>query len=1023
MKWTSVIAATALGVQLATASAQSIGAPLIFEGGDPLPLAGAAPAENARAGDEFLLPFALRNRSADNAWMRRIVFRVLDGLEIADPTTDRIDNDRDGSVDEGDEDFTSIDGTAIAWLGDPSDAPVPPGASVERAVKLRLLPDMEAGSSATLEILAAASNGDLAMRAEHTVDFDLRPPTLTLSLDESEGALILLPNETPLARAILTIPSGAVPDLSLMLEGTPSIARFEDARAGMGDGITCSIEGEPMIETEGRSATARFGACRADPNAAEETRIIWLEAEAKLQDADAFAGAGVIFASRAVQISAAASRGERTLAAPMRAAARIAGPLIGGQLLDATDDPVDAGDRLSATLRLINRGDAVTGGLRLIIRDDGAVDCASLRLKDQTAIKDACGEGVPLADLSPGQTQEFGFSAYLRDDASFRGEMALQMAVIAENIAETPLPAVPYLIRLPEPPVLSLGDNSDWSVTDGILTARIGDAGIVEVTGTLPEGQYPARLRLLARSVDAQTGEPTGPAPVIAKSLEFRSGSTPGSGDLPPIVGEEGGWTVIEMPMPRLSVPADGEADASRFEVIADLVLRDVSEAQAGRVVELTAKLDLFDAVTIGGDSWIEFLIVEPSVELTVRSPDEDRSIELGASAEIAALACNRGLASVHGLVMRADVPPPLRFDGLDRARFVTLPIERAADTALVFASRPREVGLIVPDAGKGVLRGVLSEGQTLKPDTCAALLFSVKRSSATSANNDGAMVKAAVEPYKGREGTRARLYPAINGGGIRFTLPPLRFGPVSEVDIGGARIITHDVSLTLPRGLGPQRVTLIADSAENLEWTMLQLDGKGVAAPWRNGAEVEPGSTLRFRLEATNVGNLPLGWVDTTLVRAVIFPSSGDPVAVSTRLVSRRGEALGGEITIVKTLALDRDCDGDIGDERVQDALFEPVKDASIGDCVIFRVVFRHSGSKDMEQIVVRDSVPSGTELRADAVEVLRAPEPLQNVQVLPPKTGSSDLVWRFDGLFKPGAEGEVSYAVKLTGKKGAPK
>jgi len=67
------------------------------------------------------------------------------------------------------------------------------------------------------------------------------------------------------------------------------------------------------------------------------------------------------------------------------------------------------------------------------------------------------------------------------------------------------------------------------------------------------------------------------------------------------------------------------------------------------------------------------------------------------------------------------------------------------------------------------------------------------------------------------------------------------------------------------------------------------------------------------------------------------------------------------------------------------------------------------------MERIVVRDQVPTGTELRTGAVTVLRIPEPLQKSSVTKPDDNSNDVVWTFEGLFEPGAEGEVSYAVQL--------
>jgi len=94
----------------APAAGQSIDAPLVFETARPAPLSGAAPADAGMAGDSYLLPFAVRNRTSEAIQFRRIALRVPAGLEIVDPLLDGVDNDRDGIVDEGDESFSKTVG-------------------------------------------------------------------------------------------------------------------------------------------------------------------------------------------------------------------------------------------------------------------------------------------------------------------------------------------------------------------------------------------------------------------------------------------------------------------------------------------------------------------------------------------------------------------------------------------------------------------------------------------------------------------------------------------------------------------------------------------------------------------------------------------------------------------------------------------------------------------------------------------------------------------------------------------------
>ncbi len=352
--------------------------------------------------------------------------------------------------------------------------------------------------------------------------------------------------------------------------------------------------------------------------------------------------------------------------------------------------------------------------------------------------------------------------------------------------------------------------------------------------------------------------------------------------------------------------------------------------------------------------------------------------------------------------------------DNFDTARVRTIKIERANDNEALFAKKTRSAGTAYYDDETSVVRGVLSDDLVLEPETCLALIFDIRRADELQSASVG-KIFAAIEPFTGRDGAQARIYPGLDTGSITFDLPPILFGPPTDIDVSGDKPIVHTLSLEIPESAGPHRVDLSTESSTGLDWTILRLDEDDTPQPWRNGETITAGIVERFRLESLGPDTRPLGWADTTLVRVVAFSNSGSTISATTRMITRRSVAPGGRVVVKKRMALDRDCDGDLNDERVQDALFEPVKDASPGDCVIFRVSFKHAGEKSMERIIVRDQVPSGTELRAGAVEVLRAPEPSQETDVSEPKNEDRDVVWTFEGLFEPGAEGEVGYSVKI--------
>jgi len=993
---------------VAPAVGQSIDAPLVFEAAQPAPLAGAAAPDAAMAGDSYLLPFAVRNRTSETIQFRRITLRVPDGLEIIDPLLDGVDNDRDGTVDEGDESFSKTDDISIAWRIDEALAAIPPGSTVERAVMVKLPDTSQAGAEVTLSLIAGASSGDVTLRAAQEVPFRLASPTVAIQLDDSSGQQLVFADATPSLRITMTVPSGEVSDFGLATNASPSVSGYGSARVVVGRGIQC--DAPPSLTKNGRSMRALINDCRAMREAPLADRFIAVEADVQLSDADPFSDPDLITARRAVRLSATMTRNGQAFGDAVSVESQIVGALLGARLVSVSEKPVDAGDGFSATYRLVNRGDTTAAGLRLRVENDGAVACRSLAASGTRERRDGCKDGLSLPEMQGGSARDLTVSVKFRDDARFDADTAMRLSVEGDSIAQLSLPLARPTLRVPKAPVLSMTTGGDWKTEDGLTSARVGDVGNAVISGRLPEGRYEAGVRILSRVVDAQTGEPIGAVPLRIErfaATETGGAKFESSADNLSTTTEDG-WSIVTLPLEQLSVPVDDDAEPG-FIAQVTLSLLDVTEIQADRLIELRAELDLFDGKIAGGEDWIEILIVEPSLDVTVHSTDEDRVLNLHETAQVAVLSCNRGKSSADALVLTARLPEMLQPENLEAARVRTLQIERANDNSALFSSEARSAGDAYFDDDTGILRGVMSDKMVLEPDTCLALVFEVRRADTLPTAAVG-RVLAAVEPFTGRDGAQARIYPGLDTGRITFDLPSILFGPASEIDASGDQLIAHTLSLEIPESAGPHRVDLSTESSAGLDWTVLRLDESDTPQPWRNGETIAPGKIIRFRLESRGPEKRPLGWTDTTLVRAVAFSGRGAAISATTRMITRRGAAPGGQIDVTKRMALDRDCDGDLNDERIQDSLFEPVKDASI-----FRVQFRHAGEKSMERIVVRDQVPAGTELRNGAVEVLRAPEPSQETGIAEPEDDDRDVVWTFEGLFEPGAEGEVGYAVKI--------
>jgi hypothetical protein len=1000
---------------VASAKAQTDNAPLAVEMGDPVPLAGAAPPDRAMAGDRYLVSFSVRNRLAEALRLRRVAFRLPEGAALVAPDVDGIDNDRDGAVDEGDEGFDRVDASTSAWRIDETLPLLPPGGSLERAVVVQLSEDAEIGTGFDVDVIAGGSVADATVRAERAVAFALAPPILNVTLNNSTASFVYRAQETPELKAVATLPSGRVSDFELTVKGSPAVEDYDNPRAVIGSGVECTASDEPTVDA--RKLSVAFGVCQVIEGSPLSERFVAVEATLRLRDAEPFADPDVIDAHRTLRLAGVMTRAEAIINEPVTVSGGLRGALIGARWISVSEQPVDAGDPIRASLRLVNRGDEPATGLRMFAEDEGLIDCESVVLDEGQAGRDACALGLALDDMAPGTQRDLMVDAFLRDDATINAEPALRLSLKASGQNSVAFPPAVLKRRMPPAPILSIGAGGEWKTENDLITARIGDAGVISISGRLPEGQYPASVRILSRVVDAQTGDPIAPAPLRLERFDVTAtGGAQFENEKSPLKAQTvEGWTVVTLPLGAVSVPVAKDRSAPGYEATAKLSLRDLPEIKAGRLIEIAAAINLFDDSDLRTEDWAEILIAEPALDLIIRSPDEDRSIDLHDVTPAAVLSCNRGNSSAEAIILTVRLPDGLLLDPAVNPSVKTIPAEGAEDMGALFDADTETAGKAFYDADEGVLRGAFSTDQVLEPEACLALVFQVRRTDAFMPEQSTATVTAVVEPYTGRSGARGRVYESVANGEIRFDLPPILFGPVSDIALPRDATVAHEVSLELPAVAGPHRIDLSATSSTELEWTILQVDDAGAVSPWRNGTTVAAGEIITFRLETPNPGSQPLGWIDTTQVRALAFSETGQPIAATTRLVTRRAEAPGGRISVTKTMALDSDCDGNLDDERIQDALFEAVKDASPGDCVNFRIAFQHSGEKSMERIVVRDRVPSGTDLRPDAVEVLREPEVLHGSDIVTLEEGSQDVVWTFEGLFEPGAEGEVGYAVKL--------
>lgn len=120
--------------------------------------------------------------------------------------------------------------------------------------------------------------------------------------------------------------------------------------------------------------------------------------------------------------------------------------------------------------------------------------------------------------------------------------------------------------------------------------------------------------------------------------------------------------------------------------------------------------------------------------------------------------------------------------------------------------------------------------------------------------------------------------------------------------------------------------------------------------------------------------------------------------------------------LVLTMSAAVDTDCDGDLEDESEEDAAFAPAKTLRVGECIVYRTVYRNDGDFSLRKVEVRTPVPQYMVYVAGTAEHVETPPGLGATQPTAPQDGGTgDLVWKFSGGLGPGEAGRVEFRVRL--------
>ncbi len=965
-------------------------------------------------GSDIDITIHLMNRGRAAVDLRRIVLRASSMLEVADPVGDTLDNDADGEVDERDEAFHLRNDDGVAWrlMGD--GLRLQPGGRLTRMVRVSVRETALPGTSGVLSLSAGSTLAEAErsrpQRTLHLFPVPLAPPVLSLALS---GADKIDVSDPPLLAAAIVIPGGILSDAVVTLDLPPALDGKDIERLRIGSAIACGGDSEPQIA--GKTMTLRLGRCRIDPAAEARDRTVRFSLTTTVTDADPAGSDAEIAAWRDIAATLTLRNGDIRLGRTVRNAA-LSGPLLKLEAALPAGARYRPGDMLPASLRIVNRGNAPLPALRLRIAKGGTFLCETVSVGEDIG-PEPCADGIMLSSvIEPGESLDIALEARLRNDALIEADTGMEVQIEGSIPGPLSFPVIPVAMVPHDAPRIVLDDPGEWSVEDTITTATIGQGAKLRISGSLPPGRYRGDIRLLARMIDARTGAPVAPAGLTIKrpdlSILDADGSTVGT------VAEmtethDTVWSQSLIPFDLRDEMESAGEDRS-FTATVDVALADDPALQSNRLMEIIAESTAYGDTTVSGSEWIEVLVAEPDLRLKLFSLDDDRVIHPGEALGVTALVCNYGDSPAFGTRLVVDLPS--RFDLASdetRKRAFTVPLEavRTGDVAdLPSGTAAPGQSRLAAEAS----RLTLDTGDApLQKDECVGIELSGPLGADRIAVAPTVDVIGSLGSYRGNaDPERTREYSGAETQPLRFIAPAIRFGPSTMIQLGEDRRIAHPVELVVPPWLGPFRVSLSPESSAGLEWTLFERGEDGQLTPWMDGAGFTPGSTVQMVMRTVAPDRLPLGWVDTSRLRTVVLTGDGRSFGSTLRLVIRSGTGSARTIDTDKRVALDRDCDGSLADEHAQNAVFESTKDAAPGDCLIVRIAFENTGLREVERIVIRDVISTRTTLLPGSPSVRIAPEPLDSMTS--PDPGGA-LQWEFEGLFRPGAVGEVEYHLRL--------
>lgn len=689
---------------------------------------------------------------------------------------------------------------------------------------------------------------------------------------------------------------------------------------------------------------------------------------------------------------------------------------------DNGDGDNDASDEASDCLSLYRNfsTDGFAAGASLTFTSDTIIDAAIVLETDYLL------SALASATSLPSNAAGYGDSNYERSSTDDPTSSARYGVTATDTLSARDVPS-------PNKTFVATSDANTAPDSGAAVNVAIGETYTAEITYRFDEGI--TRRAMLRERVRLDGPNTPGDVELLSARMQrtstgltssddtasINSAATTAWVDVTSLIVESGTgtWAYFSLDVGDITNVGDGASPASgrglhSLIIEYEMRVRDTSANSDGGQLRDQGQVRPYDGddFSLGYQSGTSryATIVEPEFVAAKTSDDVDGILSGNESVTYTLTATNVGTGPAYNTVLEDTLPAALRAGGLSS---VTVLIDGAAPAASpVFSYTP----------ATGLARWSFDSSDVVLPGSEITIAYTTvaDASIASGSTHTNAFEVAAYYSQSASVIDDRRQSERSNIASVTLGAPEIAFTPdqLSSTQPGSTIIYPH--ILQVPAELSGGSLSFSQSSSKGLGWQVwYDSDGSGGLSSgdtlWSNGATLPTTGNLQFFVQGQVPNTAHDGWRDITTFSASV--TYGSTVLTGQVVdITNVSHLQAGELTAGKFMAVDRDCDGDLGDETASDANFEQSKGAAPGECVIYRITFRNEGTAPVTRVSVKDMTPAYTVYLAGTANYETTPSGLfAGIASVPGNDVNGPMSFPYTGALAAGDEGAVTYGVRI--------